>query len=160
MSNVVVDVEHFHNNVIKELGICVDGKSSGFSFRPPYPYNECTPHEKRQNSWNTRRYHMIGWNSGDYGYKEMKAIIKSFTFPDASYFAKGRIKCTVLSKLFGKTFHNLEDFDCPSIGELHLPSFQCDSYPGRHRTTTHCAQRKAQVYGDWLIDFFRLFEIL
>ncbi len=160
MSHVVVDVECFHHNIIKELGICVDGKSSGFSFRSTYTYKECTPQEKRQNSWFTRRIHMIGWNSGDYSYKEMRPIIKSFTSSDASYYAKGRTKCVLLSQLFGKTFHNLDDFDCPSVRELHLPPFQCHSYPGRHKTTTHCAQRKAQVYGDWLIDFFRLFEIL
>ncbi len=104
--------------------------------------------------------HMIGWNSGDYTYKEMTPIIESFTYPDASYYAKGKHKCTQLTRLFGKTFHNLEDFDCPTIRELRPPPFRCDSYPGRHENTSHCAQRKAQVYGDWLIDFFRLFEIL
>ncbi len=158
--DIVIDIECFYNNVVKELGFCNGTISKNFSFQPPYPYEFCTKKEKRVNSWCTRKFHFIGWNSGSYSYGELPAVIKSLSFPNAKYYAKGLQKCQLLEKLFQKPFINLEELGCPKISELVCDNVMCPSYTDRHKLTTRCAYKKAVTFYTWLHNFQNIFTFV
>ena len=75
---------------------------------------------------------------------------------NADLFPKGFEKCKLLTRLLGQRVENLDDYGCPKIqdpvGEVKADSsWICSSYPFRHKTRLHCAERKAKVYGDWVM---------
>ena len=45
-TNVVLDVEMFHEKIIRELAICTPFYIVSFVFRPPHPFDKCTDQEK------------------------------------------------------------------------------------------------------------------
>ena len=59
MSWIVIDMELTEKNIIKELGLFIDGSLQGFSFCPPKTF---TPN--KQTTWNTRHLYGIAWSSG------------------------------------------------------------------------------------------------
>ena len=71
----------------------------------------------------------------------------------AEVFAKGLEKCTVLTRLLGQNAENLDDYGCPKIQDLFKTDSLCicSSYPFRRKTRLHCAERKANVYGEWVM---------
>ena len=73
----------------------------------------------------------------------------------AEYFAKGLEKCKFLSTLLGKEVENLDDYGCPKIQHLNT-DWLCTSYPYRHKTILHCAERKAKAFGEWAVQHFNL----
>ena len=158
---IVVDIECFYNDVIKELGIHGGTFSRSFTFKPPYCHDKCTTEEKQVNSFITKMCHLIGWNGGFYKYSQMDDIVQRYIIPGVGYYAKGGKKCEILSKLFKIPFHDLNDLGCPAIELQDLKNnFECESFPSRHRRSLHCAQRKAGVYYNWLIEFHNLFLII
>jgi hypothetical protein len=164
--DIVVDVECFYGNIIKELSFCTyTGYSECFLFKPPHTFEQCSEIEKIKNSWFSRNIHQIAWNAGFYDYSERDTIIKVIAKrPGAHFYAKGEETCKLLARLFGINFTNLEDLDCPDIEELMDEGWgtqiKCDSYPGRHNGLTRCAQRKARIYSNWLREYDDVFAIL
>ena len=67
----------------------------------------------------------------------------------AEIFAKGLEKCRLLTNLLGQTVEN--DYGCPKVQDfVKMDSlWMCSSYPSRHKTRLHCAEREAKVYGEW-----------
>ena len=65
-------------------------------------------------------------------------------------FAKELEMCRLLANLLGGNVQNLDDYGCPKIQDLVKTdsSWICSSYPFRHKTRLHCAERKAKVYGE------------
>ena len=70
---------------------------------------------------------------------------------NAEVFAKGLEKCKLLTSLLGQNVENLNDYGCPEIQDLAKTDslWNCSSYPFRHKTRLHSAERKAKVYGEW-----------
>ena len=70
---------------------------------------------------------------------------------NADVFAKEFEKCRLLTRLLGQNVENLDDYGCPKTQDLVKTdsSWICSSYPFRHKTRLHCAERKAMVYGEW-----------
>ena len=70
---------------------------------------------------------------------------------NAEVFAKGFEKCRLLTNLLRRNVENLDDYGCPKLQDLVKTdsSWICSSYPFRHKTRLHCAERIAKVYGDW-----------
>ena len=69
---------------------------------------------------------------------------------NAEMFAKGLEKCKLLTTLLRQNVKNLDDYGCPKIQNLVTnSSWMCSSYPFRHKTRLHCAERKEKVHGDW-----------
>ena len=66
-------------------------------------------------------------------------------------FAKGLGKCRLLTNLLGQNVENLNDYGYPKNQDLVKTDslWNCSSYPFRHKTKLHCAERKAKVYGGW-----------
>ena len=46
----------------------------------------------------------------------------------------------------------LEDHGCPKVQDLVDEQIRiCSSYPFRHKTTFHCAESKAKLFGNWIM---------
>ena len=146
MSCFVLDIELTDKNVIKELGVFIDGSLQGFSFCPPKAF---TPN--KQTTWNTSLLLGIAWSSGKLDYDELFAVFYDIKVMNAEVFAKGLEKCRLLTRLLGQNVENLDDYGCPKIQDLvKMDSLWiCSSYPFQHKTRLHCAERTAKVYGKW-----------
>ena len=84
----------------------------------------------------------------------MRSFLLSFydiKIRNAELFAKGLEKCRLLTTFLGQNVENFDDYGCPKIQDLvKMDSlWNCSSYPFRHKTRLHCAERKAKVYGEW-----------
>ena len=67
----------------------------------------------------------------------------------AEVFAKGLEKCKLLTRLLSQFVEKLYDYSCPKVQDLVVEvnsSWIRSSYPFRHKTRLHCAERKAKVY--------------
>ena len=69
MSLIVIDIEQTEKNIIKELGLSIDGPLQGLSVCPP---KTCKPN--KQTTWNTSLLHGIAWSSGKLDYDEPIAL--------------------------------------------------------------------------------------
>ena len=146
MSCIVLDIELTDKNIIKELGLFIDGSVQGFSFCPPKTFK---PNE--QTSWNTKHLHGIAWSSGKLDYDKLLAVFHDVKVMNAEVFAKGLEKCRLLTTFLGQNVENSDDYDCPKIQDLVKTEslWICSNYPFRHKRRLLCAERKAKVYGEW-----------
>ena len=146
MSLIVLDTELTEMNIIKELGHFIDGSLEGFSFCPPKTFKP-----NKETTWNTSHLHVIEWSSGKVDYANLFAVFYDIKVMNAEVSAKGLEKCTLLTSLLGQNLEKLDDYGCPKVQDLVRmdSSWICSSYPFRHKTRLHCAERKAKVYGEW-----------
>ena len=146
MSLIVIDVELIEKDIIKELGLFIDGSLQGFSFCPPKTFKL-----KKQTSWNTKHLYGIAWSSGKLDYDKLFAVFNDIKAMNAEVFAEGVEKCRLLKRLLGQNVENLDDYGCPKIQDLvKMDSLWiCFSYHFRHNTGLHCARRKTKVYEEW-----------
>ena len=146
MSCIVLDVELTDRDIIKELGLFIDGSLQGSPFCPPKTFKP-----NKQTSLNTNHLHGIAWSSGKLEYEKLFAVFYDIKVMNAEVFAKGFEKCRLLTRLLGQNVENLDDYGCSKIQDLVKTdsSWICSSYPFRHKTRLHCAERKAKVSGDW-----------
>ena len=149
MSLIVLDIELTERNIIKELRLFIDVSLQRFSICPP---KTLKPYE--QTTWNTSHLHGIAWSSGKLEYEKLFAVFYDIKVMNAEVSAKGFEKCRLLTRLLGQNVENLYDYGCPAIqdlvGEGKANSLWiCSSYPFRHKTRLHHAERKAKVYGNW-----------
>ena len=146
MSLIVLDIELTEKNVIKELGLFIDGSLQGFSFCPPKTFKP-----NKQTTWNTKHLHGIAWSSGKLDYEKHFAVFYDIKVMNAEVFAKGLEKCRLLTNLLGQFVENSDDYGCPKFHDFVKTDslWMCSSYPFRHKTRLHCAERKAKVYGKW-----------
>ena len=135
-------------NIIKELGLYIDGSLQGFSFCPPKTFKP-----NKQTTWNTSHLHGIAWSSGKLDYEKFFAVSYDLKEVNAEVFAKGLKKCRLLTRLRGQIVEILDDYGCPKIQDLVKTdnSWICSNYPFRHKIKLHCAERKAKVYGEWAV---------
>ena len=146
MSCIVLVIELTEKNIVKELGLYIDGSVQGFSFCPPKSLKP-----NKQTTWNTIHLHGIAWSSGKLDYEKLFAVFYDIKVMNAEVFAKGLEEYKLLTSLLGRNVENLDDYGCPRIKDLVKTdsSWICCSYLFRHKTRLHCAERKAKVYGDW-----------
>ena len=96
----------------------------------------------------------MAWSSGKQDYEKLFAVLYDIKVMNAEVFAKGLEMCRLLTRLLGHNVENLDDYGCPKFQDpveegKTSSSWVCSSYPFRHKTRLHCAERKAKVYGDW-----------
>ena len=152
MSCIVLDIELTEKNIIKKLGHYIDGSVQGFSFCPPKSFKP-----NKQTTWNTSHLHGIARSSRKLDYEKLFAVFYDIRLMNAEVFAKGFKKCRRLTNLLGRNVEKLDDHGCPKIPDLVKTdsSWICYSYPFRHKTRLHCAERKAKVYGDWAMQHLK-----
>ena len=149
MSLIVLDVELTEGNIIKELGLFIDGSLKGFPFCPPKTFKPI-----KQTTWNKSHLHGIAWSSGKLEYEKLFAVFYDIKVISTEVFAKGFENFRLLTRLFGPNVEFLDDYGCPKIQDLvkTKSSWICSSNIFRHKTRLHCAERKAKVYGDWAME--------
>ena len=138
MSLLVLNIELTEKNIIKDLGLFIDGSLQGFSFCPPKTFKT-----NKQTSWNTSHLHGIAWSSGKLDYEKLFPVFYDIKVMNAEVFAKGLEKCRLLSSLLGQNVESSDDYGCPKTQDLvKMDSLWiCSSYPFRHKTRLHCAER-------------------
>ena len=104
MHCIVLDIEPTEKNIIKELGLYIDGSVQGFSFCPPKSFKP-----NKQTTWNTSHLHGIAWSSGKLDYEKLFAVFYDIKLMNAEVFAKGLEKCRMLTNLLGRNVENLDD---------------------------------------------------
>ena len=146
MSCIVLDIELTEKNIIEELVLFIDGSLQGFSFCPPKTFKP-----NKQTSWNTKHLHGIAWSSGKLDYEKLFAVFYDIKEMNAEVFAKGLEKCRLLTNLLVQNIEKLDDYGCPKVQDLVKKDslWICSSYLFPHKTGLHCAERKAEVYGEW-----------
>ena len=70
MSLIVLDIELAEKNVVKELGVYIDGQVFGYSFKPPKNYLST-----HQTLWCTQNLHKIDWKSGSLDYSRINTML-------------------------------------------------------------------------------------
>ena len=95
MPCIELDIELADENLLRELGVSINGNVQGYLFRPP---KKCEP--TKQAFWCTRNLHKIVWNSGYLGYSELPNILPREI--KGEYFAKGTKNCKILGNLMDK----------------------------------------------------------
>ena len=111
MSCIVLDIQLADKNVIKELGVFIDSKVQGYSFRPPKKYKPT-----RQAFWCTRNLQGIVSNSGHLDYIELSNILPRVV--KGEYFAEVTDNCNIFGNFLDKEVENLEDYGCPKVDDL------------------------------------------
>ena len=102
---------------------------------------------------NTSHLHGIAWSSGKLDYEKLFAVFCDIKVMNPEVFAKGLEEYRLWSRLLGQNVENLDDYGYPKIQDLVKTDnpWICSSYPFRHKTRLHCADRKAKVYGEWAV---------
>ena len=113
MSCIVLDIKLTDKNIIKELGLFIDGSVQGFSFCPSKTFEP-----NKQTAWNRSHLHGIAWMTGKLDYDKLFAVFYDIKVMNAEVFAKGLEKCRPLTRLLGQNVENLDDYGCPKIQEL------------------------------------------
>ena len=101
MSCIVLDIELSEKNIIKELGLFIDGSVQGFSFCPPKTFKP-----NKQTTWNTKYLHGIGWSNGKLDYEKLFAVFYDIKVMNAVVFSKGFKNCRLLTNLLGRKVEN------------------------------------------------------
>ena len=148
---IVLDKELTEKNIIKELGLFIDGSLHGFSFCSP---KTCKP--SQQTTWKTSHLHEIAWSSEKLDYDKLFAVFYDIKVMNAEVFAKRLEKCRLFTRRLGQNVEILDDYGCPKfqglVGEGKTDSsWSCSNYPFRHETRLQCAEKKAKVYGEWVL---------
>ena len=125
MSCIVIDIEPTEKNIIKELGLFIDGSVQGFSFCSPKTFKP-----NKRTTWNTRHLHGVAWSSGKLEYEKLFAVFYDIKVMNAEVFAKGHKKCRLLTSLLGQNVESLDDYGCPKIQDLVKTNtlWPCSSY--------------------------------
>ena len=146
MSLIVLDRELTEKNIIKELGLFIDGSLQGVLFCPPKSFKP-----NKQTTWITSHLHGIAWSNGKLDYEKLFAVFYDIKVMNAEVLAKGLEKCGLLTRLLGQDVENLDDYGCPKYQDVVKTDslWICSSHPFRHKTKLHCAERKAKVYREW-----------
>ena len=87
MSLIVLGIELIEKNVIKELGLYIDGSVQGFSFCPSKTFKH-----NRQTTLNTSHQHGNAWSSGKLEYETLFAVLYDIKVVTEEVFAKGSEK--------------------------------------------------------------------
>ena len=82
MSLIVLDIWLTEKNIIKELGLYIDGSLQGFSFCPPMTFTPI-----KQTTWNTSHLRGIAWSSGKLEYEKLFAVFHDKKVRNAEVFA-------------------------------------------------------------------------
>ena len=113
MSLIVLDIELTEKNIIRELGLFIDGSVQGFPICPPKAFKP-----NKQTTWNSSHLYGIAWSSGKLEYEELFAVFYDIKKMNAAVFAKGFEKCELLTRFLGQNVENLDDYGCPKVQNL------------------------------------------
>ena len=128
MSLIVLDIELTEKNIIKELGLFIDGSLQVFCFCPSKTFQA-----KKQTTWNTSRLHGIAWSGAKPDYNKLFAVFYDIKVMNAEVSAEGLQTCRLLTTLLGQNGESLDDYCCPKAQDLVKTDslWICSGYPLR-----------------------------
>ena len=139
MSGIILDIELADKNLFRELRVSIDGKVQGYSICPSKKYKPT-----KEAFWCTRNLHEIVRNKRGLDYSELSNIHHRAVY--GKYFAKGTEKWKLPGTVSTEEVEDLEDDGCLKVQNfVDEEVWICLSYPVRHKTTIHCAERKAKL---------------
>lgn len=151
MSSVVVEFEGFqvnkHEFIIKELAFyAVEHEyHSRWTFLPPYSCEKLSDKHRKTFAWLTRYCHGLQWEGGgELPFSALQLILSSLFISYKTIYTKGLEKTKFLEKMSGRKIFNLNDFNCPKLGDLESLIVKC---PDHASYFNQCALRKAHAYG-------------
>lgn len=157
---VVLDIEGFNHRktgfVIKELAVRSNNYADIIHFLPPKEFQHLTDSEQRTHNWVTKFLNGLSWQDGELSYSFVSQILTSISLrhPRAKLFAKGKLKCAILTEYLQRAVENLEDLNCPKIDFLlnsnSTPCFRHSKNYPISQPRKHCAVLKSQLFFDWL----------
>ena len=101
MSLIVLDIELTEENIIKELGLFIDGSQQLVSFCPPKTFKAI-----KQTTWNTSHLHGIARSCGRLDYEKLFAVFHDIKVMNAEVFAKRLEQCRLLTTILGQNVEN------------------------------------------------------
>lgn len=136
--------------IVKELGVMYfqtnDGSNISMTrilFEPPCSWITLSKEHKNLNTYLSRYYHGIPWNTGETSYKDVEKIVKEVTRDTFYIYVKGLEKKLWIEKILNdntKPVIDLEELGCPSLrilqhesevvhwhGDIHgdVPGYRC-----------------------------------
>lgn len=155
----VVDIQGFKKPidefVLKEFAVLpVHDKTMqplAFIFQPPSSWGSLPVKYRCINSWLTRNFHGLPWDSGDIPYEAAKEIIGNILLHASTIYVKGKEKKEWLANFIGESTHvvNVEEIDCPSLMELRQKSHPT-IYP-HHHEKINCAGENVKLLRNWVL---------
>ena len=110
---IVLVIELTEKNIIKKLGLFIDGSLQAFSFCLPKTFKP-----NKQTTWNTSHLHGIAWSSGKQEYEKLFAVSYDIKAMNAEVFARGFEKCRLLTRFLGQNVKNFDAYGCPKFKML------------------------------------------
>ena len=90
------------------------------------------------------------WHGGQLHYSGLSNILLEAV--KGEYLAKRFEKYKILGNLLDKEVEKLEDHGYPKVQDLVAEEIWiCSSYAFGHKTTLHCAEHKAKLFGNWIM---------
>ena len=103
---IVLHLELTEKNIVKELGLFIDGSLQGFLFCPAKTFKP-----NKQTTWDTNHLNGNAWSSGKLDYEKLFAVFYDIEVMNEKVFAKGLEKCRLLTKLLGQNVEILDDYE-------------------------------------------------
>ena len=95
------------------------------------------------------------WNSGRLDYTELPHIFHKDVKDE--HFAKVTGKSEIPTSLKDKKMENPDGHGCTKVQDLVYEEMSvCWSYPVRHKTTLHCAERNVKLFDILLLHHLKL----
>ena len=94
---IVLEIEPTEKNIIKELGLLIDGSLQGFLFCPSKTFKP-----NKQTTWNTSYLHGIAWSSGKLDDEKLFAVFYNIEVMNSVVSAEVLEKCRLLIRLLGQ----------------------------------------------------------
>lgn len=157
---LVMDVEGFKSSantfIFKEVSISnvIGTTVDTYLFKPPFPWGGLQVRYKSENSWLTRNYHGLSWESGSVPYTAVSLTLQPFLQAASVIYVKGLEKRKWLQENFPKTdFINIEDIGCPSLSKLQTMQEDIERCPHHIKAdcvARSCAEENVQLLKYWL----------
>lgn len=126
------------------------GESSiTYYFKPPFPWTNLEPRYKCENTWLSRNYLGLSWESGDVPYNT--AILETLLLSTNIVYVKGLEKTYWLEREFpGVNCVNMEDFGCPQLNKLKKEQDVpvCVNHLSPY-LSPNCAVQNVKLLKDW-----------
>lgn len=155
-----MDVQGFKSSansfVFKEVSVSyVRGTVvNTYLFKPPFPWEVLQARYKSENSWLTRNYHGLAWESGSVPYTAVSLTLQPFLQAASVTYVKGSEKRSWLQEKFPETyFVNVEDIGCPSLSKLQTIQEDVGNCPHHVKVgcaAPSCAEKNVQLLKYWV----------
>nr|AGQ20236.1 AsIV-cont00134-ORF1 [Apophua simplicipes ichnovirus] len=156
----IVDVQGFKQFndvfVLKKFAmIAVDGdgiEATEFVVKPPYPFDNLSKHHQITNSWLTRNFHGVPWDSGTIVYEKARMHTCRILQNARVVYVWGMEKKKWLTGVLGASVAiiDLKEHECPSMVRLKL-MFDYRNAKNQFSKKFQCAGENVELMKLWML---------